>query len=175
MHDDEVEVDEELVRRLLATELPDLAGRPLARIEAWGTDHAIFRLGDDLSVRLPKIGWAATQGERESRWLPVIAPYVPVAVPVPLHVGAPAEGYPYAWYVSPWLPGHHPEPGADVALARDLAAFVLALQGADATGAPGPRPGQRGGDLAGADEATRSRAEDLRGETDVDALLAAWD
>ena len=74
MHDDEVGVDDALVRRLLATQLPQFAGFPLVRIEAWGTDHAIFRLGDDLSVRLPKIGWATKQGEKESRWLPELAP-----------------------------------------------------------------------------------------------------
>jgi aminoglycoside phosphotransferase (APT) family kinase protein len=176
MHDDEVRVDDALVRRLLAEQLPRLADRPLARIEAWGTDHAIFRLGDDLSVRLPKIGWAAAQGEKESRWLPLLAPHVPVEVPVPLAVGEPAHGYPFRWYVSPWLHGANPDRGADLCrLAREVAAFVEALERVDATGAPGPRVGQRGGDLAGADESTRARAEQLRGETDVDGLLAVWD
>ena len=176
MHDDEVVVDDDLVRHLLATQAPHLAGRPLTRIEAWGTDHAIFRLGDDLSVRLPKIGWAATQGERENAWLPRLAPHLPVEVPVPVFVGAPAGGYPFAWYVSPWLPGTNPRPGPGLApLATELAAFVLALHRVDVAGAPGPRSGQRGGALAGADERTRSRAEELRGETDVDALLAVWD
>ncbi|MCU1353328.1 MAG: putative transferase, partial [Acidimicrobiales bacterium] len=70
MHVDEVDIDDELVRRLLASHLPELSGLPLARVEAWGTDHVIFRLGDDRSVRLPKIGWAAQQGPKESRYLP---------------------------------------------------------------------------------------------------------
>src|SRR5687767_13787445 len=108
MHADEVEVDEGLVRRLLAAQLPDLADLPLTRIEAWGTDHVIFLLGDGLSVRLPKIGWAAAQGEKEQRWLPVFAPHLPVEVPVPVAVGEPAEGYPFRWYVSPWLEGTNP-------------------------------------------------------------------
>ena len=178
MHDDEVEVDDALVRRLLTTQLPHLADRPLTRVEAWGTDHAIFRLGDDLSVRLPKIGWAATQGEREQRWLPVLAPHLPVEVPVPVAVGEPAEGYPYRWYVSPWLAGTNPRPdGPDDlgVLAGDLAAFVHALERVDTTDAPPPREGRRGGPLAYADASTRSRAEDLRGETDVDGLLAVWE
>ena len=63
MHDDEVEVDDALVGRLLANQLPELADRPLRRLDTWGTDHVIFRLGDDLSVRMPKIWWAAKQGD----------------------------------------------------------------------------------------------------------------
>jgi aminoglycoside phosphotransferase (APT) family kinase protein len=178
MHDDEVGVDDALVRRLLVTQLPQFADRPLVRIEAWGTDHAIFRLGDDLSVRLPKIGWATKQGEKESRWLPELAPRLPVEVPVPLAMGEPAEGYPFHWYVSPWLEGENPGAHDAVglrALAVDLAAFVHALEALDTRDAPGPRVDQRGGPLAGADAFTRHQAEQLRGEADVDALLAVWD
>jgi aminoglycoside phosphotransferase (APT) family kinase protein len=178
MHDDEVDIDDTLVRRLLATQLPQLADRPLTRIEAWGTDHAIFRLGDDLSVRLPKIGWAAEQGDHESRWLPGLAPHLPIEVPVPLAVGEPAAGYPFRWYVAPWLEGENPKPDGSVDLRRlavDLAMFVLALQRIDTTGAPTPMPGRRGGPLAPADRYTRARAEQLHDEADVGALLAVWD
>ena len=176
MHDDEVSVDASLVRRLVDAQCPAWAGLPLTRVDAWGTDHVIFRLGDDLSVRLPKIGWAATQGERESRWLPVLAPHLDVSVPVPLFVGEPDLGYPFRWYVSPWIPGSNPTPGDDLcALAVELAAFVLALERVPTEWAPGPRVGRRGGDLAGADECLRWRAEQLRDQTDVDALLAIWD
>jgi aminoglycoside phosphotransferase (APT) family kinase protein len=178
MHEGEVEVDDALVRRLLATQLPHLADLPLTRIEAWGTDHAIFRLGDGLSVRLPKIGWAATQGGKESRWLPVLAPHLPIEVPVPHAVGHAADGYPFRWYVSPWLEGDNPRTDGSIdlcQLALDVAAFVLALQRIDTTGAPTPKHAQRGGPLASADEFTRDRAEQLRGETDVSALLAVWD
>lgn len=178
MHDDEVEVDDALVRRLLDRQMPQLADRPLTRIAAWGTDHVIFRLGDDLSVRLPKIGWAAQQGAKESRWLPKLAPHLPIEVAVPLAMGEPADGYPFLWYVSPWLEGENPRPddSAEVGqLAVDLAAFVLALQRIDTTGAPSPTRGQRGGPLAPADGPTRERAEQLQDEADVDALLAVWD
>jgi aminoglycoside phosphotransferase (APT) family kinase protein len=176
MHEDEVDVDDALVRRLVASQLPAFADLPLTRIEAWGTDHVIFRLGDDLSVRLPKIGWAAKQGEKENRWLPVLAPHLPIAVPVPLAVGQPADGYPFRWYLSPWLEGENPRADGSVdirQLALDLAAFVHALQSIDPTNAPAP--GKRGGPLAGADRFTRASAERLRGETDVDCLLEVWD
>jgi len=178
MHDDEVDVDDAEVRRLLATQFPQLADLPLTRVEAWGTDHAIFRLGESLSVRLPKIGWATKQGEKEHRWLPELAPHLPIEVPVPLAMGEPAEGYPFRWYVSPWLDGANPGAGGSVDMRRlavDLAAFVLALQALDTTDAPGPRVDQRGGQLAGADGYTRAQAELLRNEADVDALLAVWD
>lgn len=178
MHDEEVEIDDALVQRLLGAQAPDLADLPLTRTEAWGTDHVIFRLGDGLSVRVPKIGWAARQGPKEDRWLRVLAPQLPVEVPVPVVVGEPGFGYPYQWYVSPWLAGENPVPDGrtdQVRLARDLAAFVHALQAVDATGAPEPTGGRRGGPLAAADQVIRERAEDLRGETDVDALIAVWD
>jgi aminoglycoside phosphotransferase (APT) family kinase protein len=175
MHVDEVEVDLDLVRSLLADQAPQWARLRLTRVAAWGTDHVIYRLGDGLSVRLPKIGWAASQGEKERRWLPVIAGQVTVEVPVPLFVGRPQGRYPYGWYVSPWLAGANPRPGDDLhSLAGDLAAFVLDLQRLDVTGAPRPRRGDRGGPLPDADTATREPAEQLRGQTDVDALLAAW-
>jgi aminoglycoside phosphotransferase (APT) family kinase protein len=178
MHEDEVEVDDALVARLLRTQFPQLAGLVLTRVEAWGTDHAIFRLGEDLSVRLPKIGWASKQGEKETRWLPRLAAHLPVEVPVPVAMGEPADGYPFAWYVAPWLEGENPQLDGSLdlhQLTADLAAFVLALQRIDTTGAPAPRPGQRGGPLDAADEFTRRRAEELRDEADVDALLAVWD
>lgn len=179
MHDDEVDVSDGLVRRLLAAQAPELADFPLTRIETWGTDHVIFRLGDELSVRLPKIGWAAAQGEKEDRWLPRLAPHLlPVEVPVPLALGRPAEGYPFRWSVAPWLEGENPTPDGSIDLRRlavDLAAFVLALQRIEVGGAPQPRPGQRGGRLASADASTRAPAEQMRGKADVDALLAVWD
>ncbi|HEX7167773.1 MAG TPA: aminoglycoside phosphotransferase family protein [Acidimicrobiales bacterium] len=180
MHTDEVDVDEALVRDLVASQLPHLAGLPMERIEAWGTDHVIFRLGGDLSVRLPKIAWAAHQGEKERRWLPVLAPHLPVEVPVPVFVGEPAGDYPFHWYVSPWLDGANPDlEGATnlVQLANDLASFVRALQRIDPVGARPGKRGHRGGPLADADEHTRVRAEDLRGDDrlDVDLLLSAWE
>ena len=81
MHDDEVEVTEDLVRRLLAAQMPDLADRSLAIVEPWGTDNAIWRLGNDLVVRLPRIYWAQGQVDKEATWLPILAPRLPIARP----------------------------------------------------------------------------------------------
>lgn len=175
LHADEVEVDDALVRSLLRAQAPQWADLPLRRVAAEGTDHAVLRLGDALSVRLPKAGWAVGQGERERRWLPHLAPHLGVEVPVPVLLGHPQGGFPHPWYVAPWLEGENPEPGQDcAALVPELVAFTVRLQAVDAAGAPGPEPGERGGPLRHVDASVRASAEQLRGETDVDALLDAW-
>jgi aminoglycoside phosphotransferase (APT) family kinase protein len=139
MHEDEIDVDESLVRSLLASQLPDLADLPLAIVEPWGTDNAIWRLGDDLVVRLPRIHWATGQVSREAMWLPRIAPHLAVAVPEPIAIGEPGCGYPYCWAVHRWLPGDGATlSGIDDALtfATDLAEVVQALQTLPVDGAP---------------------------------------
>lgn len=105
MHDEEIEVDDALVRHLLATQMPDLADRPLTLVEPWGTDNAVWRLGDELVVRLPRIHGAAEQVGYEATWLPRLAPYLPIAVPEPVAIGLPDDDYPYPWAVHRWIPG----------------------------------------------------------------------
>ena len=175
MHADEIDIDDAVVQRLLERQRPDLAGLHLVRLDTWGTDHVIYRLGDALSVRLPKIGWAAAQSHKEARFLPAIGQQVSVAVPTPLFVGEPDEGYPYAWCISRWLPGEPPSDGADVELAREVATFVRALEQVDTAGAPVAIGSQRGGPLARADESTRAAGAALRDAIDVDAALAVWE
>src|ERR1700712_257784 len=92
MHEDEVDVNDALVRRLLASQMPTLADLPLVVVEPWGTDNAIWRLGGDLVVRLPRIYWAAGQVEFEARWLPRLAPHLHVAIPEPVAIGKPDNG-----------------------------------------------------------------------------------
>jgi aminoglycoside phosphotransferase (APT) family kinase protein len=123
MHKEEVEVDEALVRHLVATQFPALGDRQLTRVEPWGTDNAIWRLGPDLVVRLPRIHWATQQVEREATWLPRLAPYLPVAVPEPMAIGEPDGGYPYQWAVHRWLPGQ----AARLSLMEDPVRFALGL------------------------------------------------
>ena len=92
MHADEVLTDADLVRRLLADQLPQWADLPIELVPSYGTDHAVYRLGDDLCVRLPRIGWAAGQAAKEGTWLPRLAPHLPRSVPVQVALGAPALG-----------------------------------------------------------------------------------
>src|SRR6266700_6283953 len=105
MHADEVDTDAALVRRLLASQFPDWADLPIEPVPAFGTDNAIYRLGNDMAARLPRRQHNTAQLEKEHRWLPMLAPLLPLAIPVPLAVGDPAEGYPFAWSIYSWLAG----------------------------------------------------------------------
>lgn len=179
MHAEELQIGTSLVRRLLAAQLPQWADLPLRRVESAGTDNAIFRLGDDMAVRLPRIGWAVSQVEKEHRWLPVLAPHLPLAIPEPLALRAPGEGYPWPWAVHRWLEGENAlaTPVSDMREAAvDLARFIAALQRIDTTG--GPRSGDassRGVPLAARDAAVREAIAALRDDIDVPAVTAAWE
>ncbi|MDQ1710877.1 MAG: hypothetical protein QOE45_327 [Frankiaceae bacterium] len=180
MHADEVDTDPALVRRLLATQFPRWAGLPIEPVPSAGTDNALYRLGDDLAVRLPRYPSAARQVAKEHRWLPYLAPHLPFAVPVPLAKGEPAEGFPWHWSVCPWLDGENAtldrvdDPRR---LAADLAAFVSALRRVDPAGGPAPGPHNfgRGVPLAVRDDVTRSAIADLGRLVDTEAVTAAWD
>lgn len=175
MHADEIDIDVGLVARLLAAQFPRWADLPLQPVPSAGTDNALYRLGDDMAVRLPRIHWAVDSVDKEHRWLPRLAPLLPRAIPVPLGKGMPAEGYPWRWSVYRWLEGENPpsdrlaDPGS---LARDLAEFVAALQRIDPTDGP---PADRGEPLAMKDAAARTAIEALCGMVDTDATTAAWD
>ncbi|MBD0328964.1 MAG: phosphotransferase [Thermoleophilia bacterium] len=180
MHADEVDIDRPLVRRLLAAQFPDWADLALAPVRPWGTDNALYRLGDEMVVRLPRRERTSATLEKEAAWLPRLAPLLPLVVPVPLAAGKPAEGYPFPWSVYRWLDGElaTDEPFADPhRAASDLAAFVAALQRADTSG--GPPPGEhnffRGEPLRLRDEATRAAIVSLAGRIDTDAATDAWE
>jgi aminoglycoside phosphotransferase (APT) family kinase protein len=95
MHADEVDTDASLVRRLLAAQFPQWADLPIEPVASAGTDNAIYRLGDGMAVRLPRIHWAVKDVDKEHQWLPMLAPLLPVAIPVPLGKGEPPAGYPW--------------------------------------------------------------------------------
>jgi aminoglycoside phosphotransferase (APT) family kinase protein len=138
MHDDELDLGEALVRSLLADQFPEWGALPLQRIEPSGTDNAIFRLDDELAVRLPRRRGPTEPGSKELEWLPRLAPLLPVEIPVPVAQGRPADGYPWFWEIHTWVDGAT-VPVADIdpiQAARDLAALVSALRRID----PAPRP-----------------------------------
>ena len=180
MHADEVETDVALVRRLLAAQFPQWADLSIAPVQSAGTDNALYRLGDDLVARLPRIHWAVEQVAKECQWLPRLAPRLPLAIPVPLAQGAPGEGYPWEWSVTRWLAGENAthERLADLReAATALAELIAALQRIDPTGGPPPgaHNGFRGEPLPLRDAATRKAIASLEGMIDTDAATAVWE
>ncbi|MFF7456790.1 aminoglycoside phosphotransferase family protein [Kitasatospora sp. NPDC008115] len=176
LHDDEPAIDTGLVRRLIAVQFPQWKGLPLAPAGLTTTDNAMFRLGPELAVRLPRAAWAAGNLGREQRWLPRLARHLPVPVPVPVGQGRPSVGYPWSWSVLRWLDGANPVPGSisnPVQLAYDLADFITALRSVQP--APDAPAALRAGPLAGRDAATRAAIGRLRGVIDTETATALWD
>ncbi|MFF2520586.1 aminoglycoside phosphotransferase family protein [Streptomyces liangshanensis] len=177
----------DLAGRLLAEQFPQWADLPLTLFDAAGSDHVILRLGADMAVRLPRGDWAAGQAEKEHRWLPLLAPGLPLAVPVPLGLGKPSPetGYPWNWSVARWLDGTVPDadtldgPGCMrlVSVADQLAGFLTALQHLPPANAllPGPHPDLVGESLHARDAGTRSAIAATADVFDAPAMTAAWD
>ena len=179
MHADEVPVDAALARRLVAAQFPHWAGLAVTPVAASGTDHALFRLGEALAARMPRIASAAAQGDKERHWLPLLAPRLPLAVPEPVAKGEPGDLYPFRWSVCRWLPGRDAEAAgfeAPVAAATALGGFVRSLRGlaADGAPAPGPHNSGRGVALAARDTATRAGIAATSAMFDGAAMLARW-
>jgi aminoglycoside phosphotransferase (APT) family kinase protein len=176
MHADELDTDVALVRRLLAAQFPQWAELPIEALPVGGTDNAIYRLGDELSVRLPRrADWSAGSLDKEFQWLPKIAPLLRLAVPTPIARGAPGEGYPHDWAVFDWLEGEDAAraPLDLRAAAEDLAELLAALWRMDTAGAP--PPGGRGGSLRPRDETTRAGIAALGDLIDAAAVTEAWE
>jgi aminoglycoside phosphotransferase (APT) family kinase protein len=146
----EIDITDDLVRELVLQQHPDLADLP-TELVANGWDNAIFRLGADLAVRLPRRRVGAELVDHEHRWLPVLAPRLPIPIAAPVRVGRPSSRYPWPWSICPWFAG---DVAADVALgdpaaeARRLGEFVAALHRPAPPDAPvNPHRGQPVADL----------------------------
>jgi aminoglycoside phosphotransferase (APT) family kinase protein len=177
MHADEVETDVGLVRRLLAAQFPDWAELAIEPVHSYGTDHDIYRVGERLAARLPRIGWATRQAAKEAEWLPRLAPQLPLAVPLQVAGGKPAEGYPFEWSVVEWLPGENANDAIDdlSRAACDLAAFVRSLRGIETTTAPSRGRASRGAPLVELDAAVRQSVPLLDESFDREATLLSWE
>ncbi|WP_405189553.1 aminoglycoside phosphotransferase family protein [Streptomyces anulatus] len=174
------DIDAQLVRRLVDAKFPRWAGLPLTLLDPAGSDHVIYRLGEELSVRLPRHPGALGQARKESEWLPRLAPHLPLTVPAPVEVGEPAFGYPWPWAVNRWLDG---EAASVDVLAESpqtavlLAEFLTALQrfAPEEIPALSARDDLTAGPLADRDRATRAAIAGTAGVFDAAAMTALWD
>ena len=175
MHEDEVAVTPELVRGLLQEQLPEWAELRLADAPLRGTDNALYRLGDDMVVRLPRIHWAVGAIRREYEWLPKLAAHLPLEIPTPLALGRPTEGYPWPWSVYRWLDGKDLSSDIDADrdfILDDLVEFIQSLRAINIEGSP---VGRSGFPLRSIDASVRNALERLPNEYDRAALLRLWE
>lgn len=177
LHDDEIDLDTDLVRLLVSEQFPDLVGQPVEPVPEPGSSNWLFRVGSDRAVRLPRQRGGSASLAKEKEWGPTVARHLRVPTPEVLGVGRPAHGYPEPWLVTTWLEGRTPRTPLDSpALARDLAGVVTALRST-------PVPAQayvdpdlrwyRGGRLAAVDEAFHAALVECRALPDLDVDLAA--
>lgn len=173
-------IDEDLVETLIAEQFPQWSGLRVAQVLPGGWDNRTFRLGDDLSVRLPSNSAYVLQVEKEQRWLPVLAPRLPLEIPEPVGIGHPSDRFPFPWSVYRWLPGRPPAPALierDPLFAATLGDFLAALQQVDAQ--DGPTPGLhnffRGDSPAVYEDETLSAIEMLGETIDANAVREVWE
>jgi len=175
LHDDEVDIDADLVERLIASQFPRLAGMSIRPVPSMGTVNAIYRVGGEHYARLPRTPRWAADLERECQWLPYLAPHLTLRIPEPLAMGEPLDGYAFRWAVYRWIDG---APYDDRLIAderdaaRTLSEFVRELRSVPPL-PDAPRAGRR--PLRELDAMTRDALESARDVIDCAAALTAWD
>jgi aminoglycoside phosphotransferase (APT) family kinase protein len=180
VHDDEPVIDGDTVRALLQEQAPGLCGLSLEPLSGTGSDNALYRLGPEFVVRLPRFPDAARRLGVELHWLPRLTD-LPVAVPEVVHAGTPEDLYPFRWAVLRWLDGvdawdareRHGWFGAE--LGHDLASVVRHLRRTPAADAPARQPGERGGPLRLLDDRLRLWLDQAAGLVDVGAVRQLWE
>jgi aminoglycoside phosphotransferase (APT) family kinase protein len=180
MHSDELSIDRSLVVELVAAQFPQWANLPVRAVASAGTDNAIYRLGSDLAVRLPRIASATAQIFKEHVWLPRLMSLLPFALPFPVAMGQPSERYPWHWSVYRWLEGQDAQNLAIVnegETADYLAHFIRTLRRVPVSGwpEPGPPVGTRAVPLITRDAPTRAAIAESVGMVDTDAVMTAWE
>ncbi|WP_424807777.1 aminoglycoside phosphotransferase family protein [Rhodococcus sp. 27YEA15] len=180
LHADEFDIDALLVAELLRTQFPWFEHLSLAMVRSAGTDNVMYRLGDELVVRLPRTPSAALQVDKEQRWLPLLGPALTCAVPQPVGKGAPEHDYPHPWSIYRWIDGQSVAPESvfePARLAAELGRFVQSLRICEAAGGPlpGPHNFSRGVPLVHRDQSTRAAISAVDGLVDTEGALRAWE
>jgi aminoglycoside phosphotransferase (APT) family kinase protein len=174
LHEDELPVDVDLVRRLVDGQFPEWRDEPVRSFDSPGSSNWIFRLGEDKYVRLRRRPSDPSKVLGEQDWLGRLAMALPVPIPSVLGRGEPGEGFPLPWTVLDWLPGAPATTGpVDPA---DVAGFVRAMQALDPTGGPPPNDDNnwRACPLAWRDDSVGRALATCDGLVDVEAATASW-
>jgi aminoglycoside phosphotransferase (APT) family kinase protein len=176
-----VEITDILVKNLIAEQFPQWSHLPIRPVALSGVDNRTFRLGNEMSIRLPSAECYAEQVQKEQTWLPILVPHLSFRIPEPLAMGYPTKNYPWHWSIYRWIEGESANALIidDVHLqqiASDLAQFLHELHKIDIIGGPLPGPHNfwRGAHPSVYDDETRSAIENLKGLIDVDAATAVW-
>ena len=168
-------IDASLAHQLLLDQHPDLAHLPLRLVDE-GWDNVVFRLGEDMAVRFPRRALTAPLIEHEQRWLPEIAPRLPVPVPTPIRIGRAGSGFPWGWSVVPWFNGQTAldAPGTDLQrLVGPLGRFLRALH--QPAPADAPHNPWRSIPLDARTERLHEHLDQLRDTVNRERVLAVWD
>lgn len=174
-----VAVPTDVVRRLVSDQFPQWASLPVQPVADGGWDNCTFHLGTEMSVRLPTASEYALAVAKEHRWLPLLAPQLPVPIPTLLGAGVPDAAYPHPWSVHSWLDGRRSTASRiaePTVFASDLADFLLALRAVDPTDGPGPGIHNwfRGGTLRTFDANTSLALTALSDRLDINRVREVW-
>lgn len=175
-----IRVHAALAAALIAEQFPEWAGLAVRPVEQGGWDNRTSHLGTEFIIRMPSAAHYAGQVQKEQHWLPRLAPHVPLAIPKPVAMGMPGQGYPFHWSVYAYLPGGPAAPdliAKDQAFAAALGVFLRSLQAIPAEGGPGPGEENfhRGGRLEVYDAEARAAFASLAGAYDGSALTDMWE
>jgi aminoglycoside phosphotransferase (APT) family kinase protein len=176
---DKADITVDLVERLIAAQFPAWANLPVTPVEHDGWDNTTFRLGSAMTVRLPSADGYAVQVAKEQQWLPVLAPQLPLPIPVPLGHGRPSAEFPRPWSVYRWIDGDVltiDRVSDTKAFASDLAEFLAALYACQPAGPPpGAHSFSRGGPVATWDEQVRANLDAAADVIDTAAAAEVWE
>jgi len=179
-HNKQLIINENLVRHLVAAQFPQWKSFAVRTVARSGWDNRTFHLGNEMLVRMPSDAEYALQVTKEQEWLPKLALTLPLQIPAPLALGAPAAEYPWHWSVYRWIEGEAASTARINDLtkfATDLAQFLVALEQIDSTDGPlaGPHSFYRGGDLLTYDAETQQAFEILKDKIDVTTARDIWE
>ncbi len=173
MHLNEFQIDESLVYKLIKEQFPEFSDLPLGKVASNGTDNALFRLGGDMVVRLPRIEWAVANIDKEFAWLNKIAPFVPFSLPTPLRKGNPTNEYPHSWSIYNWIEGSNPNiNNVSEFVVQEIALFINALHKVDLPNGP---LSNRGVPLKEKDKETRKAISELADMIDTKIVTEIWE